>query len=211
MNTIEIEGKNTEDAIALGLAQMGASRDQVTVEELQEAQGGFLGLGRKMARVRLTLIQSPEEIIKEITSRFFGYLEVAVEINVEWHESKREANVSIETDSPGLILGRRGKTLDSFQYLIGALINRRLDGKPIRLTLDIGEYRRKREKTLRHLADRVARDAVRSGKVVNLEPMPAKERRIIHMSLKNRKDIKTHSDGSGSLSPRGCDPAQGQE
>lgn len=188
--SIEIKAKTVDEAILNGLSELGLGIDQVDVEILQEGKG-FLGLGRS-ALIRLTekqtLTGDAEQFLNELFSK------MGVQATASATEEEKSIKIDIAGDSTGILIGRRGETLDSLQYLTSLVVNKGTQEYK-RITLDTENYRAKREETLVALANRIASKVARTGKRVVLEPMNPYERRILHATLHNHDKVETVSEG----------------
>ncbi|MBP3630327.1 MAG: KH domain-containing protein [Clostridia bacterium] len=188
MNSIEVSAKNVEQAIEIGLFKLGVARENVKVAVLSE--GGLFD----KAKVRL-IVNDPNAEASETELLVNEFVE-KMKLNVVASVVEDEEGVKIDfagTDI-GTIIGKRGETLDSVQYLLGQMINKgKTKQESRRVFVDCSGYREKREGTLRVLAHRMADKAVRERRISKLEPMNAYERRIIHLALEGRGDVKTES------------------
>jgi spoIIIJ-associated protein len=193
MKSIEIAAKTVENAVETALKELEVSREEVEVEILEEPSKGLFGiLGSKMAKIRVTVKETAEDIAIEFLTNVFEEMGFKVEL-----ESRKENDclyISIKGSQMGILIGRRGETLDSLQYLTSLVVNRRSEGRT-HVILDIEGYRKKREETLIRLARRLADKVKRTGNKVMLEPMNPQERRIIHTALQNNLEISTYSQG----------------
>jgi spoIIIJ-associated protein len=181
-----------QDAIALALQDLNVEMEEAEIVVLDEGSKGLFGLGGKSARVRVTIAGNRADDAKVFLEDILSKMNVDVDVNAE--EDEEAVNITINGQDSGIIIGRRGETLDAIQYLTGLVVNKgREDYK--RVTLDIENYRQKREETLVSLANRLADRVVRYRKNVTLEPMNPYERRIIHSSLQNNKMVETYSVG----------------
>jgi len=174
-------GKTVEQAIQAACEKLGLSSDEVQYEVLEMPKKGFLGFGASMARVRVYKEYSKSakaaEYLKEVLNAM-GFPNVEIDIK----EEEQSALLMLKGDGLGVVIGRRGETLDALQYLSGLVANK-MEGEYYRITLDSGNYREKREKTLEELARKLANNAVRTGRSSTLEPMNPYERRIIHAAV----------------------------
>ncbi|MFD2672212.1 RNA-binding cell elongation regulator Jag/EloR [Marinicrinis sediminis] len=193
MKKMTVSGKTVEDAVQAGLAEWKVSSDRVEVEVLEQPSKGLFGLlGAKEAKVALTLIPDP---IEEAMS-FLKELIDAASIDITVEQEERDGQTVLHMHGPelGILIGRRGHTLDSVQYLVNIVANRYSD-KHLRIVVDAEHFRQRRVKTLEELSKRLAQKVIRSGKEVMLEPMNALERRIIHTQLQEHDQVKTFSKG----------------
>ncbi|UNC93729.1 RNA-binding cell elongation regulator Jag/EloR [Candidatus Contubernalis alkaliaceticus] len=195
MKTVENTGKTIEEAIELGLEQLGIKRENAEIEILSEPSQGFFGLiGARAAKVRISVKKLPAEyardFIYELTKKM-GLDNVKVEI-----EKQNENTVYLEIvgDNLGILIGKRGQTLNSMQYLTNLVVNRQFN-EFTRVMIDIEKYRQRREKTLRMLAENLAHKVTRGKRNIVLEPMIPQERRIIHTALQNNSYVSTYSQG----------------
>lgn len=193
---IEVTGKTEEEAIAAALQQLGKERDEVSVEILERAKTGFLGIGSAPAKLRVTYTveQSREEKLNEF---LLGLLErMHSEATPQITETK-EGNfkVVLEGAHLGALIGRRGETLDAIQQITNYAVNRGEETR-VKVHIDAENYRQKREESLQRLAVKVAEKVLRQRRNVTLEPMNAYERHVIHSALQDWEDIATYSTGS---------------
>jgi spoIIIJ-associated protein len=189
---VEKTGKTVQEAINLALDELQADRDNVDIEVIDEGSKGIFGIGSKMAKVRVVFKSSQLDDAKRFLIDVFFKMDVKVDIEAE--EDSEAILLKIQGKDSGIIIGRRGETLDALQYLTSLVVNRDKEGYK-RVTIDIENYRQKREETLVRLANRLAERVVRYRKNVTLEPMNPYERRIIHSSLQNNRFVETYSVG----------------
>lgn len=193
MKLIESTGKTVEEAIELGLKELNKTRDQVEVKILELPSKGFLGIiGSKLAKVKLTVIDRPEDDARAFLEDLFKAMDLEATMDIRQKDDALE--VIIEGPDMGVIIGRRGQTLDSLQYLLSLVVNKNSE-KYIKVFVDTENYRQKREDTLVRLANKMANKVRKAGKTIALEPMNPYERRIIHASLQNNPYIQTYSEG----------------
>ena len=193
MKLLESTGKTVEEAIALGLKELNTKRERVDVKILELPSKGLFGIiGSKPAKVRLTMLDRPEDSARRFLEELFKAMDMEVTVDIE--QKCDTLSVNIEGSNMGIIIGRRGQTLDSIQYLLNLVVNKNSD-RYIKVFLDTENYRKKREDTLIRLASKMASKARKIGKTIALEPMNPYERRIIHSSLQNDPFIQTYSEG----------------
>jgi len=193
MDSIEKSGKTVEDAIEEALQIMNCKREQVEVTIIDEGSKGFLGLGGRLAKVRVTKSQTLEVRARE----FLKELTLAMGINVEMEittAEEKHMQVELIGKNLGILIGKRGQTLDSIQYLLNLVVNRG-DLPYVSVTVDTENYREKRKEALENLARNLAKKAKSQRRSVILEPMNPYERRIIHAALQNERQISTYSQG----------------
>lgn len=193
MRAVEKSARTVEEAVALALQELGVDRERARVEVLEEGARGFLGIiGGRAARVRVSVEESICEKAVQLVRDVVAAIEL--EADVLTREEDDTVYISLEGKNLGVLIGRRGETLNALQYLVNVAVNRNCVEKK-RVILDVEGYRKKREETLQRLALRLAEKARRRGRSVVLEPMNPQERRIIHMTLRGRDDIYTFSEG----------------
>jgi spoIIIJ-associated protein len=186
-------GKSIEEAISLALNELNADENDVYIDVIDEGNKGIFGfIGNKMAKVRVTLRESSADIAKSFLLDVLDRMNIDAEIEVE--ETEESLLLRIQGKDVGIIIGRRGETLDSLQYLTSLVVNKHQEYFK-RVTVDIENYRKKREETLIALANRLAERVVKYNKNITLEPMNPYERRIIHSSLQDHSYIETYSIG----------------
>jgi len=187
----EFKGKAVDDAIMNGLTELGLGLDQVDIEIVQEGTKGFLGFG-KPAIVRLSKKVTTTNKAEEFLDELLKLMDVSAKAEVT--EDENAISINLVGDSTGVLIGRRGETLDALQYLTSLVVNKELDDYK-RVVLDTENYRAKREETLVKLANRIASKVAKTGKRVVLEPMNPYERRILHATLQNNDRVETVSEG----------------
>lgn len=193
MEGVEKTAKTIDEAVSSALAQLGITREEAEVEVLEEPSKGLFGLlGTRPARVRVRVKDTPSSRARELLTNLFRAMELPVEIALE--QRNNELFVNIEGKDVGILIGRRGETLDALQYLLSLYVNKHQERR-CKVILDVEGYRQRREETLQRLALRLADKAKQRGRNVVLEPMTSHERRIIHTALQGRDDIYTYSEG----------------
>lgn len=197
MEYIEVSAKTVSDAITEACQRLGVTSDRLEHEVLEEGSAGFLGIGAKPAVIRAKVkveILSPEEKARKFLNDVFASMDMQVVIQVSFNEKEREMEVDLNGEDMGTLIGKRGQTLDSLQYLVSLVVNREEDDY-IRVKVDTENYRERRKETLENLAKNIAYKVKRTRRSVSLEPMNPYERRIIHSALQNDKYVTTHSEG----------------
>ena len=189
----EKTAKTGDEAIELALAELGASKDQVEIEVLDEGSKGLFGiLGGKDARVIVTKKDSPADKATAFLSELFLSMGIRVQIDAELNGDV--LNINLSGNDMGIVIGKRGDTLDSIQYLTSLVVNN-AKGSYIKVTIDTENYREKRKEALEALAVRIANKVERTGKRHTFEPMNPYERRIIHSKLQAYENVTTYSIG----------------
>lgn len=191
----EKKAKTVEEALALALEELGVSENEVNYTVLEEPSKGFLGLGAKEAVVSVE-VKADDSVCaaKKFLSELFEAMGMTVEISAVKEDGV--LNIELSGDDMGIIIGKRGDTLDSLQYLTSLVANRNRDKESYtRVTIDTEGYREKRVESLKALSERLAEKVTRSGKKYTLEPMNPYERRIIHSNLQSSETVTTFSVG----------------
>ena len=194
MEFIEISAKNVDDAITQATVQLGITSDQLEYEVLDKGSTGFLGIGSKNAVIKARKKFSIDENVVEFLSSIFDAMKMEVEILVAVNEEEHIIEVELKGDDMGILIGKRGQTLDSLQYLTNLAINKHSD-EYYKVKIDTEDYRKRRKETLENLAKNIAYKVKRTKRPVSLEPMNPCERRIIHSALQNDRYVTTHSEG----------------
>ena len=194
MEFIEISAKNVDDAITQTTVQLGITSDQLEYEVLDKGSTGFLGIGSKNAVIKARKKFSIDENVVEFLSSIFDAMKMEVEILVAVNEEEHIIEVELKGDDMGILIGKRGQTLDSLQYLTNLAINKHSD-EYYKVKIDTEDYRKRRKETLENLAKNIAYKVKRTKRPVSLEPMNPFERRIIHSALQNDRYVTTHSEG----------------
>ena len=194
MEFIEISAKNVDDAITQATVRLGITSDQLEYEVLDKGSTGFLGIGSKNAVIKARKKFSIDENVVEFLSSIFDAMKMEVEILVAVNEEEHIIEVELKGDDMGILIGKRGQTLDSLQYLTNLAINKHSD-EYYKVKIDTEDYRKRRKETLENLAKNIAYKVKRTKRPVSLEPMNPFERRIIHSALQNDRYVTTHSEG----------------
>lgn len=194
MEFIEISAKNVDDAITQATVQLGITSDQLEYEVLDKGSTGFLGIGSKNAVIKARKKFSIDENVVEFLYSIFDAMKMEVEILVAVNEEEHIIEVELKGDDMGILIGKRGQTLDSLQYLTNLAINKHSD-EYYKVKIDTEDYRKRRKETLENLAKNIAYKVKRTKRPVSLEPMNPFERRIIHSALQNDRYVTTHSEG----------------
>lgn len=193
MNKVTVTAKTVEEAIGKALKQLHTDRDNVQVTVLREPSRGFLGLiGSREAEVEVVRIADPVSDAVQFLQRVTEKMGLAIRVTPIEKDDHTVLNIS--GDHLGMIIGRRGQTLDALQYLTNVVVNRQHDGH-IRFILDAENYRERRKQTLEKLADRLVDKVKRFRREVRLEPMSPLERKIIHTRVQAADGVITYSEG----------------
>lgn len=195
MEYIEVSAKTVEDALTDASVQLGITSDQLEYEIVEKGSNGFLGLiGSKNATIRVKVKSSVEDEVREFLTSVFNAMKMQVEIGINKNEDERFLDVELKGDDMGVLIGKRGQTLDSLQYLTSLAINKHSDVY-YKVKIDTEDYRKRRRDTLENLARNIAYKVKRTKRPVSLEPMNPFERRVIHSALQNDRYVTTHSEG----------------
>ena len=197
MEYIEVSAKTVSDAITEACQKLSVTSDMLDYEVIEEGSAGFLGIGSKpaviKAGVKVTEL-SVEDTAKTFLRDVFEAMKLEVVVNIKYDEAERNMDIDLSGDDMGVLIGKRGQTLDSLQYLVSLVVNKDAENY-IRVKVDTENYRERRKETLENLAKNIAYKVKRTKKSVSLEPMNPYERRIIHSALQNDKYVSTHSEG----------------
>lgn len=196
-NFVEKIGKTVDEAVKMALQELNTTEENVEVEVLEEPTKGLLGIGARPALVRVSvkeekIEENKADKVNEVISNITSCLGLNIKSNVE--DTPEALKVNLEGENLGLIIGYKGETLDALQLLTNVIINK--NGEYKRVEIDAQNYREKRKETLTALAHKKARDVVKYGRNITLEPMTPYERRIIHTALQDDNKVTTVSIGS---------------
>lgn len=196
MKSVIKVSKTVEEAVKEALIELDAREEDVEIEVLEESSKGFFGLiGVKDAKVKVTLTYDPVEIVDSFLTKVLSLMGINGVCVIDRQDDVLNVDITdISSSDMGIIIGKRGNTLDSIQYLANLAINKDREDY-MKVMLDTNNYRKKREETLERLALRMADKAKKSKRPVKLEPMNPYERRLIHSALQKREDITTFSEG----------------
>ncbi len=195
MDFIEFTGKTVDDALTNALVEFGVTSDQIDYDVLEKGSSGFLGFNSKPAKIKARKKYTVVDHIKNFLSQVFAAMGLEVEILINTSaEEENVYDVELKGAEMGVLIGKRGQTLDSLQYLTNLAINKHSDTYT-RVKLDTEDYRKRRKDTLENLAKNIAYKVKRTKKAVSLEPMNPFERRVIHSALQNDRYVSTHSEG----------------
>ncbi len=194
MEYIEISAKTVDEAITEAVIKLGTTHDKIEYEVIEKGSAGFLGIARKDAVIRVRKKNDVEDNIREFLDKVFDAMKLEVEILIEKEESGNTINVELKGSDMGVLIGKRGQTLDSLQYLTNLAVNKNSE-EYVKVKIDTEDYRKRRKETLENLAKNIAYKVKRTKRPVSLEPMNPFERRIIHSALQNDKFVTTHSEG----------------
>lgn len=194
MEFMEFSAKTVSDAITDACQKLEVTSDRLEVVVVEEGSAGFLGLGSKMALIKARVKCSVTDNAKNFLAEVFEAMDMTVVIDVKYNEEEKSMDIDLSGDEMGVLIGKRGQTLDSLQYLVSLVVNKESEDY-IRVKVDTENYRQRRKDTLENLAKNISFKVKRTKRAVKLEPMNPYERRIIHSALQNDKYVTTHSEG----------------
>ena len=198
MEPIKVSAKTLEEAITKACIELGAASDDIEYEILETGSNGILGIGARPYVISAKLKEIPEASLEdkalEFLSSVFEGMRMDVSMDISLDEENKELSINLSGDDMGVLIGKRGQTLDALQYLTGQVVNKN-QNEYIRVKLDTENYRERRMETLETLAKNIAYRVRRTRRPIALEPMNPYERRIIHSALQNEKDVLTRSEG----------------
>ena len=208
MEGVDASGKTVDEAVEKALAELGLDRSQVDVEVVREGRGGILGIGGEEAQVVVrpkegaALEGEDVKCAVEVLESLLSYLQIEASVRVRAPETPGDgvglvrAVLDVSGDDLGILIGRRGDTLASLQYVVNLVVGRKLKTK-IAIGVDVEGYRRRREQSLKNVALHMAERVKATGQTATLEPMPPNERRIVHLALAREPAVITESIGEG--------------
>ena len=196
MDMITVSAKTVNDAITQASLQLGVSSDRLQYEVIEKGSAGILGglIGAKPAVIRAKKIETIDDKATDFLKDVFGAMGLSVDVDVKMNDEEKEMEINLSGDEMGILIGKRGQTLDSLQYLVSLVVNKESEDY-LRVKLDTENYRERRKETLETLAKNIAYKVKRTRRSVSLEPMNPYERRIIHSALQNDKYVFTRSEG----------------
>jgi spoIIIJ-associated protein len=205
MKELEVSGKSVDEAIQTALEQLGVSEDKIEVTVLKKGRSGVLGMGVEEAKIKVRLKLEPGEkadaveVAKEVLETLIKLMKITAEVSVlQARTGELPVTLNIEGEDLGVLIGRRGQALASLQYVVRLIVAEKLKVW-IPINVDIAGYKKRRYESLQNLALRLAEQVKRSRRLIMLEPMPADERRIIHLALADHPDVTTQSMGEGDM------------
>jgi spoIIIJ-associated protein len=194
MEFIEFSAKSVDDAITKASMELGIPSTELVYEVVEKGSTGFIGIGKKDAIIKVSKKNSVEDNIRDFLGKVFDAMNLEVEISIEKEEENNTVNVELKGNDMGVLIGKRGQTLDSLQYLTNLAVNKQAENY-VKVKIDTEDYRKRRRETLENLAKNIAYKVKKTKRPVALEPMNPFERRVIHSALQNDKYVATHSEG----------------
>lgn len=193
MKKVQVTGKTVEEAVAAALEQLQTSKEQVDVKILEDSKKGFFGLGGKPAVVEVTVKADPVktaiEYLQDVTSK------MGVPVTISQRQENDHLVLDLTGEKIAILIGKRGQTLNALQLLTNMVANSDPEAKHVKIVLDAENYRTRRQESLERLAEHSAQKVFITKKSFALEPMPANERKVIHLALKENRDVETTSEG----------------
>ena len=194
MDFIQVSAKTVDDALTEACVQLGTTSYKLEYEVIEKGSTGFLGIGSRNAVIKVRKVCSVEDIVKDFLDQVFKAMDMEVEILIKKDEENHFIDVELKGADMGILIGKRGQTLDSLQYLTNLAVNKHSDHY-YKVKIDTEDYRNRRKETLENLAKNIAYKVKRTKRAVSLEPMNPFERRVIHSALQNDRYVTTHSEG----------------
>ena len=194
MKFVEFKGKTKDEALMQASVELGVPSTDLEYEVVSEETKGFLGIGSKPCIIKARRKKTFIDEIREYLESLFKAMDIQTEIQIEFDETENVLSINLEGPEMGILIGKRGQTLDALQYIISLAVNKKSESY-IRVKLDTENYRARRKETLENLAKNIAFKVKRSKRSFALEPMNPYERRIIHATLQNDKYVSTRSEG----------------
>lgn len=194
MEYMEVSAKTVNDAITEACQKLLVTSDKLDYIVIEEGSSGFLGIGSKSAIIKAKVKSSVKDKAKDFLDSVFEAMNLIVAVHIKYDELDNYMDIDLSGDEMGVLIGKRGQTLDSLQYLVSLVVNKESESY-IRVKVDTENYRQRRKETLENLAKNIAYKVKRTKRSVSLEPMNPYERRIIHSALQNDKYVTTHSEG----------------
>ena len=194
MDVIEVLAKTYDEAVTDALIKLGSTSDQVEIEVIDKGSAGFLVIGAKHVKIKVTKKLTPESFLKKFLSDIFEAMHLNVEIILKADEEAHCIDIELKGEEMGVLIGKRGQTLDALQLLANNAAHKNFETY-YKVKLDTENYRLRRKETLENLAKNIAYKVKRTKHSISLEPMNPFERRVIHSALQNDRYVITHSEG----------------
>lgn len=194
MEFIEVSAKTVDDAITESLVKLGTTSDKIEYEIIEKGSSGFLGIGSRPALIKVRKKSEVDDYVYDFLHNVFLAMNMEVEILINKSEDGKNVDVELKGEEMGVLIGKRGQTLDSLQYLTNLAVGKQVN-EYVKVKIDTEDYRKRRRDTLENLAKNIAYKVKRTKRSVSLEPMNPFERRVIHSALQNDRYVNTHSEG----------------
>jgi spoIIIJ-associated protein len=200
MSAMEIEGKSVEEAIETACQRLSLPADQLEIEIVSHGSSGIFGIGTRNAKILVSPKEAGDasslEEAKEILENILAHIQIPATVEANWVENRIRLDIS--SNGSGLLIGKRGQTLHSLQFIVNKMFNR-LASKKAHIIIDTENYRERRKQALTEVALNLANRAKKSGRPATSSPLSAYDRRIIHLALKDNRQVRTKSKGDGAL------------
>jgi spoIIIJ-associated protein len=201
MSTLEFEEKTLDEAIAVACQKFNLPQDQLEIEVVSRGSSGIFGIvGVKKARIRVTPkappVENAAQRAKNILSKILEHVQLPTVVEAESRDN--QITLNIISNGSGLLIGKRGKTLQALQYLVGKILQREM-GEAVSVVVDTENYRSKRESGLLELAQQLSEKVKKARRPLTTGPLNAHDRRVVHLALKEDQEIRTKSKGEGNL------------
>ena len=190
----EFTGKTVNDAVMEAAISFGITSAEVDFYVIEKESKGFLGIGSKPAKIGARKILTAKERAGEFLEKVFAAMEIQVGVNIVENQEDGVMNIDLSGEDMGVLIGKRGQTLDSLQYLTNLAVGKQVN-EFVKVKIDTEDYRKRRRETLENLARNIAYKVKRTKRPVSLEPVNPFERRVIHSALQNDRYVSTHSEG----------------
>lgn len=194
MEVKEFSGKTVDDAITAASVALGTTSDNFEYDVIERGSSGFLGIGSKDAVIRVRMKMTIQDKIEKFLKDVAHAMGIEVRVEIKEDSEPNTYNVELFGDEMGILIGKRGQTLDSLQYLVNLACNKDSEDY-IKIKIDTEDYRKRRKETLENLAKNISFKVKKTRRPVSLEPMNPFERRVIHSALQQDKYVTTHSEG----------------
>ena len=194
MDWIEITAKTVDEAITEALIKLGTTSNNIEYQVIEKESSGFVGLFKRPAKIKARCKYTADGAARDFLTKVFRAMNISAEIEIDYNEELSTLDINLSGEDMGVLIGKRGQTLDSLQYLVSLVVNKNSETY-LKVKLDTENYRERRKETLNNLAKNIAYKVKRTKKAVSLEPMNPYERRIIHSALQNDKFVETYSEG----------------
>lgn len=194
MDWVVFTGKTVDEALTEALIKLETTSDNVEYEIIEKESNGILGLFSKPARIRVRVKFSISNVAKSFLNSIFKEMKLNANLDIIYNEEESTMDITINGEEMGVLIGKRGQTLDSLQYLTSLVVNKESENY-IKIKLDTENYRQRRKETIENLAKNISYKVKRTKNSIALEPMNPYERRIIHSTLQYDKAVETHSEG----------------
>lgn len=194
MEFIEFTGKTVDEALTEAAIKLETTSDKLDWEVIESGSNGILGIGKKPAIIKAKKKDSIEDVAGDFLNKVFAAMNIVVSVDIKVSETDRTMDINLAGDEMGILIGKRGQTIDSLQYLVSLVVNKE-SKEYLRVKIDTENYRERRKATLEELAKNIAYKVKRTKRPVSLEPMNPYERRIIHSALQNDRYVTTKSEG----------------